>query len=398
MIKVPFSASVNRNITSILDAPYPFDVVDKNRRKAIEKFGKDYIIDFGIGDPTDPTPELVRAACKKAVDDRKTSGYPETQGHAGFKNAVSGYMKRRFSVTLSPDEVVATYGAKYASSRIPLYFMNPGDVALIPNPAYPPYTSGTIHAGGKPYYMNILEENGFLPDFSKIPKDALNKAKVMFLNSPHSPTGTVYQRELLKEAVDLCTENGIILVSDECYADLYYEKPPSSILEIPGAEECSIVLNSLSKRSMMTGYAVGFFASKNPDLLRPYDRMERKSVQGVATFIQDAAAAAFGDEKHPREMRDAYKRRLETLLPALQKAGCKVRKPGGTFFVWAKVPGEMTPVTFSEKLLLDKGINCVPGNLISQDFGGVNPGIKHVRFALVPPLEKVREAAERLVG
>ncbi|MCX6695418.1 MAG: aminotransferase class I/II-fold pyridoxal phosphate-dependent enzyme [Candidatus Altiarchaeota archaeon] len=394
---MPFKPGINRNIVPILDAPYPFDVVDKNRRNAVEKFGKDYIIDFGIGDPTDPTPDVVRSACKKAVEDRKASGYPDTPGHAGFKGAVVEYVKKRFKVSLKPEEVVATYGAKYASSKIPLYFLNSGDVALIPNPSYPPYTSGTIHAGGVPYYLNILESNDFLPDFQSVPKDVLKKARLLFLNSPHSPTGTVYPNEKMREAVDLCRENDIILVSDECYADLYYDKPPQSILEVSGADECSIVLNSLSKRSMMTGYAVGFYASKNPELLKPYDRMERKSIQGVATFIQDAAAAAFKDEKHPEEMRGVYRQRLETLLPALRKVGCEVRKPGGTFFVWAKVPAGTTPLKFSENILLEKGINCVPGNIISHTFNGVNPGEKYVRFALVPPIGKVREAVERLI-
>lgn len=393
---MPFKSSINSNIVPILDAPYPFDIVDKNKKKAIEKFGKGYIIDFGVGDPTDPTPEVVRKACKKAVDARKASGYPETPGHSEFKNAAVRYMKKRFNVSLTSENVVATYGAKYASSKIPLYFLNAGDVVLIPNPSYPPYTSGTIHAGGKPYYLNILDENDFMPDFQSIPSEILKKAKLMFLNSPHSPTGAVYGKEKLKEAVDLCLDNNIILVSDECYADLYYDKPPHSILEIGGAWECSIVLNSLSKRSMMTGYAVGFCISKNPSLLEPYDRMERKSIQGVATFIQDAVVAALNDEKHPRKMRAVYKERLELLLPALKKMGCNVKRPDGTFFVWAKIPNGTTPLKFSEKLLLEKGINCVPGDVISYRFNGVNPGERYVRFALVPPIEKVREAVKRI--
>jgi LL-diaminopimelate aminotransferase len=390
--------SLNKNVRKILSAPYPFDLVDANKRKAEKKFGMGFIIDFGIGDPTDPTPEVVRSALKAAADDTKVMGYPSALGSERFLDAVKYYMDMRFNVKVSRQEVLPTYGAKYASFHLPGYFLNPnkGEIALVPNPGYPPYADGATVAGAVPYYLNILEENDFQPDFERIPKKILKKTKMLFLNSPHSPTGKIYGKEKLKEAVDLCNDNNIILVSDECYSDLYYEEPPASILEVKGSDECSLVLNSLSKRSMMTGYAVGFIASKNPDLLEPYAAIQRKSVQGVANVIQYAAAAAFEDDDHPNEMRKTYKQRRDALVPALEETGCTVRKPEGTFFVWAKVPENTTPMAFSEKLLLEKGINCVPGNLISKTQDGVNPGKEYVRFALVPGIEKIKEAVSRL--
>lgn len=395
-----YSVRLNRNLGEVLDSPYPFDVVDGNRRKAERKFGRGFIIDFGIGDPTDPTPEVVRDACKRAVDITKEMGYPSALGSVVFLDAVRHYMKKRFNVTLQDGDIIPTYGAKYASFHIPAYYLNPnqGEVVLIPNPGYPPYADGTLLAGGRPYFLNMLEENDFQPDFEGIPKKVLEKTGILFLNSPHSPTGKVYPKEKLREAVDVCNDNDIILVSDECYADLYYEKPPMSILQTTGAEECSIVLNSLSKRSMMTGYAVGFMASKNPKLMKPYASIQRKSIQGVPNIIQYAAAAAFKDEKHPAEMRETYRKRRDTLLPALEALECSVRKPEGTLFIWAKVPENTTPMAFSEKLLLEEGINSVPGNLISKTQNNVNPGDRHVRFALVPSLEKTKEAAKRLTG
>jgi len=398
-IYVSFNFGLNSNLGKILGAPYPFDVVDVNRKKAEKKFGMGFIIDFGIGDPTDPTPEVVRSALKLAADETKFLGYPNALGTEKFLDAVRYYMKMRFNVTVSREEVIPTYGAKYASFHLPGYFLNPnkGEITLVPNPGYPPYADGTTLAGGIPYFLNILEENDFQPDFEKIPGKILKKTKILFLNSPHSPTGKIYKKKKLKEAVDLCNDNNIILVSDECYADLYYEEPPESILEVKGSENCSLVLNSLSKRSMMTGYAVGFIASKNPDLLKPYAAVQRKSVQGVANVIQYAAAAALEDDDHPKEMRRIYKERRDTLVPALEDIGCNVKKPEGTFFVWAKVPEKTTPMAFSEKLLLEKGINCVPGSLISQTQDKVNPGERQVRFALVPGIERIREAVKRLV-
>ncbi len=394
-----FKARGSENLEKILERPYPFDAVDAVKEKAVAKHGAGFIIDFGIGDPSDETPEEIREQCKKAVDARKTSGYPESIGSTEFREAVCSWMKKRSNVFLSKEEVIATYGAKYACFHIPLVFLNPnrGEVALIPNPGYPPYSDGTMLAGGKPYYLNILPENGFLPSFDSIPSETAKNARILFLSSPHSPTGQMYGKEKLQEAVDFCNDNNVILVSDECYNELFFGERPLSILEIANAEQCSIVLNSLSKRSMMTGYAVGFAASKNKDLLHAFEAVTRKSVQGVPSFIQDAAVAAWRDEAHCEKMRAEYSARIDALLPALKQLGCKVEKPAGTFYLWVEVPDGKTPMQLSEQLLVEKGINTVPGNLISHTFNGINPGEHFLRFAMVQSIEKTKEAAERLL-
>ncbi len=392
-----FKTVLNGNLQKILTQPYPFDVVDANKKKAIQKFGEDFIIDFGVGDPTDETPDIVRNACKQAVDTRKESGYPVTNGHEQFKKAVCGWMRKRSNVSLQPEEVVATYGAKHACFLLPSFFLNPNKgIVFIPNPGYPPYADGTILAGGQPYYLNLLPENNFEPRLDAIEKDALKKARLFFLNSPQSPTGAVLGKQKLKEIVDFCNDNSIVLVSDECYNELFFGERPASILEIAGADSCSIVVNSLSKRSMMTGYAVGFLASKNPELLRPIAAVLRKSIQGVATFIQDAAVSAWSYENHTAKMRKAYEQRMDIFVPALQKICCGIEKPRGTFYLWASVPRDFSPLSFSKKLLFDFGINCVPGNLISKTFKGINPGKEFVRFAMVASLQKTIEAAKRL--
>jgi LL-diaminopimelate aminotransferase len=389
---------LNPNLEPILEAPYPFDVVDANKKKALEKFPEGYLVDFGVGDPTDPVPEVVRRRVADAAEELKCSGYPASTGGAEYLGAVADWVRGRFGAELATDELCATYGAKYASFHIPSYFVDPaaGDVCIIPNPGYPPYTDGALLAGAEPFYLNITEKNGFEPNLAEIPEDIARRARVFFLNSPHSPTGRVCAPDKLADVVRFCLDHEIVLVSDECYSELYYDSPPHSVLEVPESLECAIVLNSLSKRSMMTSYAVGFLASRNPDLLGPIKAITRKSVQGVANVVQAAGAAAFGDDRHPNEMRAVYRERLETLLPALEAVGCRPVRPQATFYLWAGVPDGETPLTFAETLLLQHGINCVPGNLVSREWNGVNPGDGFVRFALVPPIDKVREAAERL--
>jgi len=391
-------ARLNPNLEPILSAPYPFDVVDANKKKATEMFPEGYLVDFGVGDPTDPVPTVVRQRMIEAVEELKGSGYPAAVGSPDYRDAMTGWLGKRFGVALAADQVCATYGAKYTAFRIPLFFVEPGagEVCLIPNPGYPPYTSGTQLAGGEPFYLNLSEANGFEPNLEEIPSDVARRTRVFFLNSPHSPTGHVCPPRKLREVVRFCLDHDIVLVSDECYSELYYGEPPHSVLEVAESADCALVLNSLSKRSMMTSCAVGLMASRNPDLLGPIKAITRKSVQGVANVIQAAAAAALRDEEHPERMRAVYRQRLETILPALERVGCRPVRPQGTFFLWVRVPEGETPLAFSERLLFEKGINCVPGNLVSFEWNGVNPGDGFVRFALVPPIEKVREAAERL--
>ncbi|MFO7898955.1 MAG: aminotransferase class I/II-fold pyridoxal phosphate-dependent enzyme [Planctomycetota bacterium] len=391
---------LNPNLTPILTAPYPFDVVDSNKKRALEQFPEGYVIDFGIGDPTDPVPDVVRRRMIEAVDELKCSGYPSAVGSDDFLAAMQRFLERRFGVGLEPDQLCAAYGAKYASFHLPWYFCDPGagDVCLIPNPGYPPYTSGTLLAGAEPFYLNICEAAGFEPNLDDVPAEIADRARLLFVNSPHSPTGHVLSLDRLADAVRFCLDHDVVLVSDECYSELYYGEAPHSVLEVPESADCAIVLNSLSKRSMMTSCAVGFVASRNPGLLDPIRAITRKSVQGVANIIQAGAAAALRDEEHPEAMRAVYRERLDAIAPALEAVGCTPIRPRGTFFLWVKVPHGETPLGFSEWLLFERGINCVPGDLVSREWRGVNPGDGFVRFALVPDIEKVREAAERLTA
>ena len=390
--------NMNPNISSSVNAPYPFDEIRENLRMAREKFPQDYIVDFGVGDPTDPVPEIVREKITSAIEIRKNSGYPSSLGHPELKLQISNWFLKRFGVKIDPRFITVTYGGKYTSFHIPLYFIDPkaGEYCLIPNPGYPPYTSGALLSGANIYYLNLTEENNFEIDLEVVPKEIAKKSKLLFLNSPHSPTGRSYSCKRLESIVKYCLENEIIIISDECYSELYFNEPPLSIFNIPGAQECSIVLNSLSKRSAMTSLVIGFFASFNSELRKVFNSITSKSTQGVANIIQDGGKVAYSDETHVEKMREGYKEKLSILLPALKRYGFNPIEPDGTFFLWVKVPPGEASMDFSRKLLLEKGINTVPGDLISHEFQGVNPGAGFLRFALVPSVDDVRKAVQRL--
>lgn len=391
--------NINPNISSSVNEAYPFDEIRKNLQMAREKFPQDYIVDFGVGDPTDPVPKIVRDKITNAIEIRKNSGYPNSLGYPELKLQISNWFSKRFGIKIDPDFITLTYGAKYTSFYVPLYFIDPkaGEYCLIPNPGYPPYTDGALLSGANIYYLNLTEENNFEIDLEVVPKEIAKKSKLLFLNSPHSPTGRSYSYKRLKGIVKYCLKNEIIIVSDECYSELYFNKPPLSIFNIPGAQECSIVLNSLSKRSAMTSLVIGFFASFNPELRKVFNSITSKSTQGVANIIQDGGKVAYSDETHVEKMRESYREKLSILLPALKRYGFNPIKPDGTFFLWVKIPPGETAMDFSRKLLLEKGINTVPGNLISHEFQGVNPGSGFLRFALVPGVDDVKKAAQRLI-
>lgn len=368
--------------------PYAFAEVDKTRDKLKTK-GVD-VIDFGVGDPTDPTPEIVREACKEGLDKRAKSGYPSYEGSIKFRTAVSKWFKKRFGVNLDPKhEITATIGSKQAVFSFHSAFVNPRDVVLIPDPGYPPYTTGTRHRYGKPVFMPIIEENYFLPDLEVIDSKGV---KMMWINYPNNPTTKIAPKEKLKEIVDFCSDNNILLVSDEAYSEMYYDEKPISILGLEAAREVSLVFNSLSKRSNMTGYRIGFAAGRK-DLLKPFKKVQTQMHSGVATFIQDAAIAALSDEKHVENMRSMYRKKRDILTKALINVGFQKCYAEGTFYIWAKVPDGYSSTDTTKNLLEKAGLNTTPRNALSQE---LKNGEGFVRFALVPSIERTKEAAERL--
>ncbi|MFH0834630.1 MAG: aminotransferase class I/II-fold pyridoxal phosphate-dependent enzyme [Patescibacteria group bacterium] len=353
-------------------------------------------IDFGVGDPVDPTPEFIRDATKKAVDDFADAGYPSYIGSANFRNAIAKWFAKRFGIALNPEtEITSSIGSKEAIFNFPLAFVNPGDVVLIPTPGYPPYARGTEFSGGKAYFLPLLEENNFLIDFEKIPVEIAKQAKILWVNYPNSPTGRDAPDEFFAQAVKFCAENKIILASDLAYSEIYFGKPPKSILQF--TRENVIEFHSLSKRSRMTGYRVGFVVG-DEKLVAAFKKVKTNIDSGTPNFLQAAAIAALQDEKHVLDSIEEYREKRDILIAALASVGLPKAQTDSTFYIWQKVPDGMSSEDFAKKLLDPKiAVVATPGSWISdKTTDGLNPGAGFVRFALVPTVAKVREAAERI--
>ncbi len=364
-------------------------------------------IDFGVGDPSDPTPDFVIDALSYAAKNHATTGYPSYVGSMDFRLAAAQYMERRFGVNLDPEkEICSNLGSKEAIFNFPEAFINPGDVVIMPSPGYPPMKTGTIFAEGVPFFVPLLAENDFLINYRAIPAEIAKLAKIMWLNYPNSPTGATASREYYEGLIEWARENNIILAADEgCYIDIYYDQKPISILEV--GREGIVTFYSLSKRNNMTGYRIGFVAG-DEQVIDIFKRLKTNIDSGTPDFIQDVAAMALRDDSHAQEMREIYKQKAEILLPALESLGLEVSRPKATFYIWQKVPAGMSDVEFAKRLLDPEiGIVVTPGSLISDECdlfeddsaiatGRINPGAGYVRFALMPTMQELKEAAERL--
>ena len=372
---------------------YAFAEVDNEVAK-LKKLGI-APIDFGVGDPKEPTPEIVRSAIKKAVDARKSSGYPSYIGTDEYRQEIAKWSKKRFGVSLDYEkEITSAIGAKEAVFNFPEAFLEPGDYAIMPNPGYPPYERGTLFAEGIPYFVPLLKENDFLMDLGGIPREIVKKSKILWINYPNNPTGAIANKKFFKEAIDFGHDNGIMIASDECYTEIYFGEKPHSILEF--SKEGIAAFQSLSKRSAMTGYRIGWVAG-DENIISGFKKLKTNIDSGTPTFIQDAAVAALKDESHVEKMRKDYKQKRDILTEALASAGLEDCMPNATLYVWQKTPKNMNSVDFAKKLLQKEiAVVVTPGAWISASFNGLNPGNDYVRFALVPSLEETKKAAERI--
>jgi len=353
-------------------------------------------LDFGVGDPTAPTPRLIRKAAAAGLERRKSSGYPSYIGDIAFREAVAEWVRKRYGLSVDPQrEISSTIGSKEAVFNFHEGIVDPDDIVLCPSPGYPPYTRGTLFAQGLPYQVPIRKENGFLIDFSEIPAEVARKAKLLWLNYPNSPSGVTADERFYREALDFARRYDIIVGSDEAYSEIYFEAAPISILNLQ--REGVLVFNSLSKRSAMTGYRIGWVMG-DQDLVDVFRKVKTNIDSGTPTFIQDASVAALADEGHVEAFREEYRQKRDILCSALAAAGLEDCTPEATLYIWQKVPEGMSSIDFATRLLAEKiAIVTTPGSWISEPAsGGENAGEGYVRFALVPSIQDTRLAAERI--
>ncbi|MBU0503948.1 MAG: LL-diaminopimelate aminotransferase [Candidatus Omnitrophota bacterium] len=370
--------------------PYLFLELDKAKRKARSE-GRD-IIDLGIGDPDEPTPDYIIRALYKAALEPVNHRYALDQGMLIFRQAISKWYKSRFNVTLESDtEILPLIGSKEGIAHFPLAFINPGDYSLVPDPSYPPYKGGTIFAEGKIHLMPLLEQNDFLIDLKAIPAGVLKKAKVIYINYPNNPTGAVCDINFYKELVKFARKNKIIVVCDLAYSEMSYDgfKPPS-FFEVEGAKEVGIEFHSLSKTCNMTGWRIGW-ACGNKNLVAALAKVKSNIDSGIFSALQVAAVAALeGSAVQTKRMSQVYQERRDCLVDGLNSLGWKVKKPKATFYIWSKLPKKISSIDFSRELLAKADIVATPG----VGFGKYGEG--YIRFALTVPKERIKEAIKRL--
>ncbi|MGH7208428.1 MAG: LL-diaminopimelate aminotransferase [Nitrospiraceae bacterium] len=370
--------------------PYLFAAIDEVKQKALTR-GMD-IINLGIGDPDLPTPAPIVERLKQAAADPKNHQYPSYEGLLSFRRAVAAWYKRRFGVVLDPpSEVLTLIGSKEGIGHVPLAFVNPGDVVLVPSPGYPVYPVATGIAGGVVHLMPLTKKNAFLPDLGAIPKAVAKKAKLMFLNSPNNPTSVVMSRDYFKRVVAFAHQHRIIVCHDAAYSEIYYDgRRPASFLEVDGARDVGIEFHSLSKTFNMTGWRIGF-AVGNRHVLTALGKVKSNLDSGVFQAVQEAGIAALElDDAVTDALRRIYQERRDVLVPGLKKLGLAVDPPPATFCLWVPVPKGYTSASFTTHLLEKAGLLTTPGN----GFGA--PGEGYVRMTLCTSKERLAEAVERI--
>ena len=370
--------------------PYLFAEIDRLKQDALRR-GVD-IINLGSGDPDLPTPpHFVRRLAAAAVDPRNHQ-YPSYEGLLAFREAAAAFYERRFGVRLDPaTEVLTLIGSKEGIGHLPLAFVNPGDVVLVPSPGYPVYQAGTVFASGTPVFLPLRKSTGYLADLQAIPAEALRRARVLFLNYPNNPTGATASLEYFREAVAFCREHGLILCHDAAYSEIAFDgyRPPS-LLAVEGAKEVAIEYHSLSKTYNMTGWRVGF-AVGNAEILAGLGRIKTNLDSGVFQAIQEAGIEALtGPQDCVAHHCKVYQERRDVLVEGLLAAGFEVERPKASFYVWITVPRGVSSADLAKRLLGEAGIVMTPGN----GFGEHGEG--YVRAALTLDVARIREAVHRI--
>lgn len=373
--------------------PYLFAELERNVAAARAR-GVD-LIDLGIGDPDLPTPPHVVEVARESVANPAYHRYPPNWGLEGFRREAAAYYGRRFGVDVDwRTEVLALIGSKEGLAHATWAFVDPGDVALVPDPAYPVYRSQVLLVGGEVFALPLTEDRGFLPDLASIPAEVASKAKVMFLNYPNNPTAGVITLEYLAAAVDFCRSHGILLVHDLAYAEMTYDGYVApSALQVPGGKECVLEFYSLSKPFNMTGWRLAF-CTGNPQAVAALAKVKSGLDSSQFSALQEAGIAALRDTPAGflRDMNQMYTRRRNVMCDGLNRIGLSCRSPKGTFYLWPRVPAGWGSSRFTEHVLAEAGVVVTPGSA----FGSHGEG--YVRIALTVPEDRMAVALQRIAS
>lgn len=368
---------------------YLFAELEKKRADA-EAAGRE-VIDLSIGDPDLPTPPPILERMAKAAQDPGNHRYPTSAGMPSVRAEIATWFASRFEVGLDPRrEIAMLIGSKEGIGHLPLALLNPGDEALVPDPGYPVYAAGTVFAGAEPVRYPIRESHGFVPEIRELDRRVTPRTRLVWVNYPNNPTGATAPRSFYEELVAWAAGRDLLIASDAAYSELYYDEPPPSVLQIPGARERTLEFHSFSKTFNMTGWRIGFAAGAAPlvDLLV---RFKANVDSGAPQATQIAAAWGLsGLPAHGQALRAVYRERRDAVLDGLRALGCPVPTPGGAFFVWGRVPEGERSMDFVARVFEETGVLLTPGT----GFGDGGEG--YFRVALTSSVDVIRRALGKI--
>ena len=369
--------------------PYVFARLDELKARAREQ-GLD-LIDLGMGNPDGATPQPVVDAAIAALQNPANHGYPPFEGTASFRHAITNWYNRRYDVDLDPDsEALPLLGSKEGLTHLAIAYINPGDLVLVPNPAYPAHFRGPLIAGGRIHSLILKPENDWVIDLGAIPDAVAEQAKVLYFNYPSNPTAATAPREFFEDIVAFARKYEILLVHDLCYAEVAFDGyQPTSLLEIPGAKEIGVEFHTLSKTYNMAGWRVGFVVG-NRHIIQGLRTLKTNLDYGIFAALQTAAETALQlPDKYLLEVQNRYIRRRDFLIDGLSQLGWNVPKTKATMYLWVECPVGMGSTDFALTVLQQTGVVLTPGNA----FGSAGEG--YVRISLIAECDRLQEVLHR---
>ena len=370
--------------------PYLFAEISK-KIAAKRAEGHD-VVTFAIGDPDLPTPKHILDAFHRAADDPANHRYPESEGLPELRQSIADWYERRFEVKFDPQtETLPLIGSKEGIGHIALCFIDPGDIALVPDPGYPVYEIGTMFAGGESYKIPCTREGGWKPDFDAIPADVARKAKIIWLNYPNNPTGATAELGFFERAVAWAKQYDVAILHDNPYCDVAYDGyKPVSIFQVPGARDVAVEFNSWSKIYNMTGWRIGMVVG-NPQMVDALMRVKSNIDSGIPQAIQKMAIeAVYGPQDCIEEHNAIYQRRRDRMVEVLRGIGLEVEMPKASLYIWAKLPNGVTSAEYAARLIEDCSVVVTPGRGYGENGEG------YIRLSVTTPDDRLEEGLKRL--